>query len=114
MTETRQQLGERLRTAREYLGLTQQEAGDAVGLSRTAISLIEGAERKLETFELKRLAALYQRPIIDFTGGEVERDLPEDLQLLLRKAGEMTEVDRAEIVRFADWLLARRESEPAE
>jgi len=108
MTDSRTELGARLRVAREYLGLTQEEAAKAVGLSRSAISLIESGERKLETLELKRLAELYERPTSDFTG-EAHRDLPDDLQMLLRKAGEMTKEDREEIVRFADWLLARRE-----
>jgi transcriptional regulator with XRE-family HTH domain len=112
VTANREELGERLRSAREYLGLTQQEAAEAVGLSRPAISLIESGERKLETFELKSLAGLYERPISDFTGESV-REMPRDLEVLLRKAGEMTEDDRKEIMRFADWLIARRESESA-
>ena len=67
----------------------------------------------MDTFELKRFAEVYGRPTADFTG-EVKRELPEDLQALLRRAGDMTVEDRAEIVRFADWLLARRANRESE
>ena len=107
MTSTREELGNRLRSAREYLELTQQEVAELVGLPRSAVSLVESGERKVDTFELKRFAEAYGRPTADFTG-EANREIPEDLEALLRRAGDMTEEDRAEIVKFADWLLARR------
>lgn len=40
-------IGERIKEARESAGLSQQELGEKVGLSTTAISLFESAERKM-------------------------------------------------------------------
>ena len=113
MEDLRREIGSKLREAREYLDLTQQEAAQVLGLPRSAISLIEKGQRRLEALELKQLAELYARPISDFTG---ERNLkqPEEIRVLMRKAEAMSEQDRKEIVRFADWLLSRggRETPP--
>ncbi len=112
MDEARRKMGAKLREAREYLVLTQQEVAGTLGLPRSAISLIESGERRLETLELKRMAELYGRPLSDFTG-EQRREPPAELRVLMRKAEAMSEQDREEIVRFADWLLARRDREQA-
>ena len=108
--DLRREIGSRLREAREYLDLTQQEVAEALGLPRPAISLIEKGQRRLETVELKRLAELYGRPISDFTGERVEQQ-PEEIRMLMRKAEAMSDQDRKEIVRFADWLLSRGSQE---
>ena len=101
-------LGARLREAREYLGLSQDEVSKVVGLPRAAISLIESGQRKVDAFELKKFADLYQRPVGDFTG-EVEAASPvqETVQHLARAAAKLTEADRAELVRFAEFLSSR-------
>lgn len=106
----RREIGTKLREAREYLDLTQKEVSDVLGLSRSAISLIEQGQRRLETLELKQLAELYRRPISDFTGERTGRQ-PEEIRVLMRKAEAMSEQDRQEIVRFADWLLSRGSEE---
>ena len=106
MEETRRKMGSKLREAREYLELTQQEVAQVLGLPRSAISLIETGERRLETLELKQLAELYGRPISDFTEERTLEQAPE-IRMLMRKAEAMSEQDRKEIVRFADWLLGR-------
>ena len=108
--DLRREIGSKLREAREYLHLTQQEVAEVLGLSRSAISLIEKGERRLETLELKQLAKLYGRPSSDFTGEEV-RQQPDEIRVLMRKAEAMSEQDRREIVRFADWLLSRGRGE---
>ena len=108
--DLRREIGTKLREAREYLDLTQKEVSDVLGVSRSAISLIEKGQRRLETLELKQLAELYGRPISDFTGERTERQ-PDEISLLMRKAEAMSEQDRREIVRFADWLLSRGSEE---
>lgn len=110
MEETRRKMGSKLREAREYLELTQQEVAQVLGLPRSAISLIEKGERRLETLELKQLAELYGRPISDFTEERTLEQAPE-IRMLMRKAEAMSEQDRKEIVRFADWLLGRGRQE---
>ena len=58
-------LARRLRKAREDCGLTQQDAADALGLSRTAVTQIESGSRSVSTLELTRFAALLHRPVGD-------------------------------------------------
>ena len=68
-TETnqkRQLLAERLREAREYLGLSQDEVATALRLSRPAITNIESGTRKIEAVELEQLSRLYRQPLSYF------------------------------------------------
>ena len=61
MNDDRQSLGARLREAREYLGLSQDEVARVVSLPRPAVSLIESGQRKVDALELKKFAELYRR-----------------------------------------------------
>jgi transcriptional regulator with XRE-family HTH domain len=108
MNNERRTLGARLREAREYFGLSQDEVAKVVGLPRAAISLIESGQRKVDALELKKFADLYQRPVGDFTGDvEVASPVQETVQHLARAAAKLTEADRAELVRFAEFLSSR-------
>ena len=55
-------LGRRLREARENRRLTQEQAAQDVGISRTALVHIEAGKRSLSTLELSQLTKLYHRP----------------------------------------------------
>jgi len=109
MSTDRKELGAKLREAREYLGLSQDEVAKAVGMTRSAISLIESGQRGTDALELKKLAELYQRPVVDFTGATdlIDAPMPETVQHLARAAAKLTESDRAELLRFAEFLNAR-------
>ena len=104
-------LGERLREAREYLQLSQDEVARALGVPRAAISLIESGQRKVEALELKKFARIYQRPVSHFTGGDRKKpQLPAEVEHLARKAAKLSDRDRAELARFADFLKSRATS----
>lgn len=77
------------------------------------MSNIEAGQRKVDALELKKLAALYKRPLEHFTGEEPvsEPPLPEDVAHLARKAAELSPDDRAELARFADFLRAKKQME---
>lgn len=108
----RQKLGARLREAREYLGLSQDEVAKYLGIPRTALSHIESGQRRIDALELRKLAALYKRPVASFTGESLQsEDLPEDVAHLARAAAGLSESDRKELSRFADYLRARKNSE---
>ncbi len=98
-----------LRDAREYLGFSQDQVAQHLGISRSALSNIENGQRKVEAVELKRLAALYKKPVTYFTGeqGAQPAALPEDVEHLARKASSLSPNDRAELTRFADFLRSR-------
>jgi Zn-dependent peptidase ImmA (M78 family)/transcriptional regulator with XRE-family HTH domain len=59
-------LGRRLREARENRRLTQEQAAQGIGISRTALVHIEAGNRSLSTLELAGLAKLYHRSAADF------------------------------------------------
>lgn len=108
--DDRKSLGARLRDAREYLGLSQDEVARAVRLTRSAISLIESGQRRVDALELKKLAEMYQRPVSDFTGDDEPIEgapLPPTVQHLAREASKLNEADRAELLRFAEFLGAK-------
>lgn len=108
----RMRLAARLREAREYLNLSQQFVAAQTGIPRSAISDIERGVRKVDSLELQRFSRLYQYSVSYFLGEDHEVD-PTDatVQALARAAGELTEEDRAEVLRFADFLRHRSRNE---
>ena len=109
MSDDRISLGAKLREAREYLGLSQDEVSKEIGLTRSAISLVENGQRKVSALELKKFAELFQRPVADFTGEADALDgvRADTVQHLARAAAKLTETDRAELLRFAEFLGGR-------
>ena len=69
-------LGRRLREARENRRLTQEQAAQAIGISRTALVHIEAGKRSLSTLELSELAKLYHRSVADFFAEDESRARP--------------------------------------
>ena len=100
-------LATRLKEAREYLGLSQEEVARILQVPRTAISLMENAERSVAALELKRLAELYQRPVEYFTGTSKEKTPPEEIVHLARTASKLGAQDREELLRFAEFLQSK-------
>ena len=63
---TQLELGQRLKSAREAIGLTQQQVADHVVLTRVAISQIESGQRTVSSLELMHLSRLYERDMVSF------------------------------------------------
>lgn len=106
--EERRRLGDRLREARKYLGLKQEEVAGYLKIPRTALTDIENGQRRVEAIELTRLAKLYRQPVAYFTGeNDASANLPIDVAHLARKAAELSQQDRDELSRFAEYLRAR-------
>lgn len=106
----RQLLGTRLKEAREYLELSQDEVARILEIPRTAISLMEAGQRKVEAIELKKLAEIYQRPIGYFAGepDAATPPIPDSVQHLARTAAKLSDRDREELLQFARFLQARQ------
>ena len=80
-----QELGRRLRLAREARGLSQQAVAAELGLPRTAIGGLEAGNRSVSTLELTRFSELYLRPVADLLmPGAREED--EDVVVALLRA----------------------------
>lgn len=104
----RRQLGEKLREARKYLGLTQDEVATYLKIPRSGLTDIENGQRKVEAIELTRLARLYRQSVGYFTGEDAATSqLPPDVAHLARRVAELSADDRAELGRFAEYLRSR-------
>jgi len=102
MPVTQQELGQRIRVAREECGLTQEQLGQAVGVSRAAITQIEGGARAVSSLELDKLAFAVGRDIRVFFAEEfVEGDA---LAALFRSDPQFAE--QAELMRALQESLA--------
>jgi transcriptional regulator with XRE-family HTH domain len=100
----RRLLADRLRETREFLGLSQQEAADAAGLTRLAVSAIETGRRRIESVELSALAKVYRQPVTYFLAADSEVSQSPEVQFIARAASELTPEDRSELLRFAQFL----------
>jgi transcriptional regulator with XRE-family HTH domain len=110
----RENIGARLKEAREYLGLSQQEVANALNLPRTAVSMMESGQRGVESLELKALAKLYQRPVAYFTGEDEELGaaVGADVAMLAKQVAKLSDQDRGELMRFSEFLMQRSQTRP--
>lgn len=97
-------LGARLKESREYIGLLQEDVAAALGIPRTSVHALEAGKRKVTGLELRRLARLYRRPV-GWLLGEEEIDLT-DAEPLFRAAAALSDSDREQVLRFAEFLAA--------
>lgn len=101
----RMEMAERLREAREYIGLSQDDVAKTLGLSRPAITNIEAGSRKVEAVELDRLSRLYRRSVTYLlTGEDGASNAPEQVAFLARSLNGLSKKDLTEVARFADFL----------
>jgi transcriptional regulator with XRE-family HTH domain len=96
-------LGRRLREAREYVGLSQEEVAFALSVSRPAVGYIEAGTRKVEAFELAKLSELYDRTVDYLLTGNIPAD-DTRVAFLARATKGMSESDMDELARFATFL----------
>lgn len=86
---TREELGRRIRSARETCGLTQEQLGEFADLTRVAVGQIEVGSRSVSSLELDRIAHAVGRDIKSFFAESfVERDA---LGALFRSDDELAE-----------------------
>lgn len=99
----RQQLAHRLRQAREYVGMSQEDVAKALGISRPAITHIEAGTRRVEALELEKLSSLYGLPVPQLLGSEEPEATPHTA-FLARATKGLTPRDMEELGRFAAFL----------
>ncbi|MBI3678798.1 MAG: ImmA/IrrE family metallo-endopeptidase [Acidobacteria bacterium] len=74
MAIDQQELGRRLREARETCGLTQEDVAENLGVSRATVTQMELGNRSVSGLELSKLAYLYARDIQDFVAPNFAED----------------------------------------
>lgn len=82
---TQEELAKRLREAREHEGLSQEEVAKKLDIPRASVSMLENAQRKVDSLELVKLAKIYGKSPSHFLGGETKPDNNE-ATLLFRSA----------------------------
>lgn len=103
-----EQLGNRLRESREYLGLSQEFVAEHLGVPRASISAMENGKRKVSSLELKQLARIYKCSPSYFLGEneftESEESQDATFHALYRTARDLSDQDREQVLRFAQFL----------
>ncbi len=95
-------LAQRLREAREYIGLLQEDVAVALEIPRASVSAIESGKRRVSSLELRRLGRLYRRPVawlLGEEGAEVDMNAP-----LYRATAALSDQDKEQVLRFAEFL----------
>ena len=101
--DERRELGARLREAREFLGLLQEEVATALGIPRASVSALEAGKRSVTGLELRRLARLYRRDVGWLLGDE---SAVTGHDALYRATSALSETDKEQVLRFAQFLAA--------
>jgi transcriptional regulator with XRE-family HTH domain len=93
---TQVELGQRIRQARDNIGMSQRDFSDAVGKDQTAISEYETGKRKIYAVELFQFAQVLQVPVSYFYEGSIQ---PSDLdQVLLREFRKLPTLEAKQFI----------------
>ncbi|TSA19800.1 ImmA/IrrE family metallo-endopeptidase [bacterium] len=92
-------IGERIRSARIDLRLTQDQLAELVQLPRPSISNIESGNRAVDSMELVQLARALKKPISFFLELPIEQIQDEPLTVLYR-SDEISETDKSAVDDF--------------
>ena len=102
------EVAQRLRSARETLGLTQEDVASALGIPRTSMIAMEAGKRNVTALEIRRLARLYRREVSWLLGEGpelIEEGSPEN-KALFRATAQLSLDDKDQVLRFAQFLAA--------
>jgi Zn-dependent peptidase ImmA (M78 family)/DNA-binding XRE family transcriptional regulator len=72
VTVTQQELGRRIRAAREQSRMTQDQVASRLGVSRSAVVQMEAGNRSVSSLEIDRLAYLFGRDMREFVADTFE------------------------------------------
>lgn len=106
--DEQQAVGQRLRSARETIGLTQGDVAGALGIQRTSVIALEAGKRNVTALELRRLARLYRRSVAWILGEEPTEAVGGQDRALYRATAELSDEDKAQVLRFAEFLAAAK------
>jgi len=76
MPKTNAEIGKSIRNLRNAFGETQEELGNVLGRSKSAISMFESGERQVDNIDIQKIAFHYGIPVdvflsVDFSGIEI-------------------------------------------
>lgn len=68
------EIGERIRTARKDLGLTQNDLAEKADLKRASITHIENGNQKTSVYTLYKISKVLNRPLISLLPEDVKQE----------------------------------------
>lgn len=89
-------VGEKLRVAREFLNLTQEQVAQSLDLTRDVVLRIEGGKRNIRPEELLKFSKLYGISMEEIVSDEKSVDL--SLPMFARNFDKLSEKDKKEII----------------
>ena len=109
MSERREAMAARLRSAREEAGLSQGQVAREMNLHRPSISEIEAGRRRVSAEELVKFAEIYGVSVDWLSCSEVQEQDPVQDRLLLA-ARELSKMKDDDLERLIDLLQSMRRS----
>ena len=94
----------RLREAREYVGLRQEQVAEALSIPRASVSAMESGKRRVTGLELRRLARLYRRSVSWLVGDD--SPAPDMASALYRTTASLSDEDKEQVLKFAEFLAS--------
>ena len=96
------EIGQRIRDARERLGVSQRELAEKIHFeSPTAISLIEAGKRAISIVQLEKVADALN-VTLEYLLGNEEKEL--DLRVALRAQRKLSDQDQKTILEFVEFM----------
>lgn len=95
--------GEKLRAAREFLGLTQEQVASTLDMTRNMIVNIENNKRAIKSDELYKFSKLYGISMEEIESDDKEINM--NVLMFARSFASLSEKDQQEIlnlIRFKD------------
>ena len=89
-------IGEKLKAAREFLGLTQEQVASTLNMTRNMIVNIENNNRSIKSDELYKFSKLYGITMEEIVSDEKEIDY--NVQAFARGFESLSEKDQKEIL----------------
>jgi transcriptional regulator with XRE-family HTH domain len=93
--------GEKLKAAREFLNLTQDEVASTLNLTRNIIVNIENNNRSIKPEELYKFSKLYGISMEEIVSDDKEIDM--NNKLFARGFDSLSEKDKKEILNLIDF-----------
>lgn len=93
--------GEKLKAAREFLGLTQEQVASVLNMTRNMIVNIENNNRKINSDELYKFSKLYGISMEDIVSDEKELNM--NIPTFARSFVSLSEKDQQEILNLINF-----------
>jgi transcriptional regulator with XRE-family HTH domain len=108
---TKKQVGERIRDLRRQRGMSQEELGNALGLTQSNVSAIERGDRGPTIYQVGRFAKVLGVSTDEIIGnGKPPAETKSNRPRLLRRLERIQELpvsDQRAVLKFLDALLAK-------